>query len=490
MKKTLLTAAVLIAGIAGVEAAGGPVTVKDPATYEKNAEFNLELTSNWFVSSIAPANFLQADYPFAWNNGASRTMTYANGKLYVGRRVMGGEKNEDILGLAIDVVDASNGAFIKTVTLPDNVFKKDGALVSYPLNSLRTDSKGNLVMMNMVINAQATPSGRIQVWAMENEDATPKLILDQDPADVGKPAMRVDYFSAYGDVFTNGYIMGAVAGGDAGAANQVIKWDIVNGKIETEIEGYFDMIILQEFVPATAFNGAVINTLGGAPFVQPVSENTFYVDGQNTYPAMYNMDGAVVTGKSFTGDAPEGTAYPNTSANGVTEFKLNGASYLLAGATPHVVSGEYQKNSFTIYRLADNGSYTGMKQLFNFPKDGFGANSNSTYCLLPFVDVKSDRAEIYLWSYFNGFAKYTLNANPNSVHNDIENTNAVTAFYTNGSFNFSAEVASAEVYSIAGVKVAEVKNADVLSVVLPQGVYVVKAVSVEGAVNTQKVIVK
>lgn len=493
MKKTLLTAAILLAGIGGMNAAPGPaVTEKDPATYEPNVAAGVyAFTSDWFVSPLT-GNFNTANYPFAVADDWTRSMTYANGKLYFGRRVYEGLGTTAVLkSFAIDVVDAKTGAFIKTVNLPENVFKSGEALLGYGLNTLCTDSEGNLVMINMVLNIQTAV---LQVWAMKDENDTPKLILDYEPVMLGNgdiPTLRMDFLDVYGDVYGDGYIIGAASGADPIIGKMVLKWDIVDGVGQVDQYGEPNIIELGGFVPAQAFNGNPVVALGSASYVKTVSENTFFVDGQNTYPTMYDMEGQIVTGKSFA-DVAETVAKPNTSANGVKEVKLDETHFLLTGATPNVASGDYKNNSFNLYKLGAGGNFAGMELAYTFPKEGLGANANGSFVVRPFVvDQGNGLADVYVFAMNNGFAKYTLQYRevPDGIEK-IAGEKGVIASYAAGAFDFSSEVASVEVYSIAGVQVAAAKNVTTLPAALLQGVYIVKATSLDGVVSAQKVSVK
>ena len=239
--------------------------------------------------------------------------------------------------------------------------------------------------------------------------------------------------------------------------------------------------------------GSPILALGTAPFIAPLSANTFYVDGQATRPALYDMDGNIVSHKSFNDVPASNFDVPNTSANGVLEFTLGTNKYLLTGLDVH--NNTTAPCTFALYKLGDYGFFENITKLYTFPTAGFGATTNSTSSMLAFFEkVDEHTGHLYVWAYLNGFARYTISNDASVINTGINDVladqDAVAVYYQDGQFVFSSEVASVVVYSITGSKVAEAANVSELAVSVPEGVYVVKATSLTGEVNTQKVLVK
>ena len=476
MKKILLTAAVLI-GISGLNAQ----VIKDPGTYAPNTEEGVTFESEW-IYSLQTENYTAATHPYLANVGGARTATLANGKLYVGERVEVKE-GETLVGYEfyLNVMKGDDGTLLERKRLTDDLFKKeDGTYVAYPLNSTRSDANGALVFMNMTLNIQTS---NFQVWVMPNEFMMPIKLLDYVNDFGASAAMRIDYANVYGDVFGDGYIIAVIGGSDATVATTILRWPITGGVVAEQPE----MIFANEFSPAVDFNQAPVTTFGLAPCAFPVNDRTFYVDGNNTYPTKYDADGNIVD--KFE-NAPEGTPFPVTGANGVLEFSIGSQKFLIAGLSVHAASA-YEKNSFGIYKMGAGGKFAGMKHLYNFPSAGLGGASNASYVMLPFVDKIDDTSVyVYVYALANGIAKYKLTYGTIDGIEDQFGDGGLTIGYENGQFVFSSTVASAEVYSIAGAKVAEAKNVSEMTANAAQGVYIVKAATVEGNVVTKKVMVK
>lgn len=443
MKKILLGAFALVIGMASVNAQDEPT-----------------LTKVW-SHTLLEGNFTKI-------GADSRTMTYANDKLYFADRVMEGSV---AVACNLQVYNAVTGEFIKTVGLPTDIVT--GA--SYPNNTIRTDAAGNLILMNMVINIQ---TGNFQVWSLANEDATAVKKLDYTLGDMGVAAMRIDFASIYGDINGNGYIIAAISGTDAAVANSLLKWKIVNGVVSTTAE----QIVIKEYFPASA----VAN--GTAPFVLPISDDVFYLDGHSCLPSLYDMTGTLIDGFS---KVPAEVPLPVAGSNGVAEFKIGADTYVVVGANNHGNATEtYPKNSFGLYNLGASGSFENAKYVATLPTIGMGETSNTVMVVLPIAEqVDANNANIYLYAYNNGFAKYTYGTAGVSIKDETADA-AITVVYNKGKLELSEVAKSVSVYSLAGQLVGSYSNVAEVVAPVAKGVYVVKAVSQVGVTSTQKVIVR
>lgn len=477
MKKILLTAAVLI-GISGINA-----QVKDPGVYPSlpNGDKTISLESNW-IYSLNTGNYNASAFAFAGNAGGARTMAHNNGKLYVGERVEVKDGETFVRYDFFLTIINPDGTLDERKQLSSDLFKNDaGAYAAYPLNSTRVDSKGNLVMINMTLNIQKSP---IQVWATPDVKTTAPTKIFEGTVDLlSENSARVDMVNVYGDVYGDGYIMATVGGADAVLSRYVLVWDIVGGVVSSDARA----IYLSELSPAIN-NGNPNLTLGGAPCAFPINDRLFYVDGQNTYPTKYDMDGQIVD--KFE-EAPSETILPTSSSNGVVEFTLEGERFLITGVTANNETANFKKNSFAIYKFGANGRFETIKHLYTFPEAGMGGVSNASYVMLPFVNVIDDRnVDIYVFALSNGFGKYRLTSGTVGIEDQLAG-NALNIAYVDGQFTFGgATVAKVDVYSIAGVKVAEAKNVSEVAASVANGIYIVKATTLEGNTHTQKVLVK
>lgn len=474
MKRILLSAGLLLAvgSLAAQTVTPGVITpgskVIDAKVYADipttpGMAYRLE---NKWLYSVATSNF-----PGGPGLGAdARNMAYANGKIYVADRLTTSS------GPGLYVFNAETGEPIGTrMDLPELFKKADGTYATYPNNTIRTDAAGNLVFINMVLNIQVNP---FQVWTMANENAPAKKILDFAFGDLGDAAMRVDFASVYGDL-TSGkaYVIAAISGDDATVAKRIYRFDFTDGVFQPANEdGDPARIDIKSYFPTTA------KTNTTAPFIYPIATDKFYFDTAGTAPALYNMSGDML--ESFA-DAPEGTVASHGLANGVAEFVVNGETFLVAGAG--TTEGDV-KHAFYLYNMGEDASFTAIENLFTFPQT-MGAVGNAVRVVLPIVNqVDENTAEIYVYAYKNGLAKYTFAHVPTTGIGEEVTNGSVELVVVNNQIKATEEVKSLEVFAVTGQKVAAV-NAS--SVDVPAaGVYIVKVVNLDGATSAQKVLVK
>jgi len=313
-----------------------------------------------------------------------RCMAYANSKLYFGDRI----GTATTSAKKIQVYNTTTGDFIKTVTLPD-------INDAYGNNTIRTDAAGNLILMNLALDARTTP---FHVWKMANEDATPTLIIDYTDPSATK-AVRIDFGSIYGDVNGEGYILASIStsGTVTDQDKTILKWNINSGVVSSTPE----KIILQSYSPAA------VTSNGGYAQIYPVNATQFYVDGATTYPTLYNTNGTIADGFS---NAPAGITKPITNANGIATVKLGTTDFLICGANTETALAT--KNCFYLYKMGDGGTFAGMTLVETLPIIGFGTVVNGSAVVLPIIEkVNESKANIYLYAYKNGYAKYELNLN-------------------------------------------------------------------------------
>lgn len=306
----------------------------------------------------------------------SRTMAYANGKLYFADR-------ENGVGNFIHVYNASTGEFIRKVVIPANVFK--GA--AYPNNTILTDAAGNILLMNMTLKIQTSS---FQVWRMKDENATPELVLNYKLGEYGAKDIRIDYGSIYGDINKNGYIIAAVRQGKGYPENEdrlIFKWNIKSGTVNTTPK----IISINAYEPSTSKSN------GYSPYIFPKNDSIFYLDGSFSYPTLYDINGRKKDGFLNTTEVA-----PQVKVNGVAEFKLGNNTFLVCG-------GNYNSSSFYLYRMGEAESFSGITKLYEFPEIGLGDIANSQFIQIPIIEKISEKsANIYIYSYLNGFAKYEI----------------------------------------------------------------------------------
>jgi len=481
MKKILLGAIALFGALEVYAAI-------DPATYTPIS--NTTLTSVWSQSRQVGSLPTYITDPAGANGTGdlSRGMTYANGKLYVPFRLANGSV------IAIYVYSATDGSFIKRVDLDPNLFSG----VGYPLNCIRTDAAGHLVISNMTLDLG---TGRLLVYRMDNEDATPVKVLDFtiNTPETGLDGGRIDYLSVYGDLATNGYIIAAVSGPPAaGTSERIWRWDIVNGVAPagpllpdgSDFDPNFHIYTVSGYDPSTSVD------FGTAPFILPIDNQFFYVDGASTYPTLYKVGSDGMSVSLYDGFDPAGVSDLRPAAsnpNGCAEFTVGGRNFFIFSTTDAVAYSPIQMSSFVLNEFGPATAeypkgFAGMSHLYTFPTAGMGSTNTNSRVVLPLVHVNGNVAEIYVFSNNNGFARYDLTVTTTGIQQ--QQVSGVSASYQSGNIILSETVASVAVYSITGQQMLSASHVNMLPAALANGVYIVKTVSDAGVSATQKIVVR
>lgn len=461
MKKFLLGVITLVFGMTSLNAATVPT--KDPATYALANGYALQ---NMWIMSLSTFNNPAADLKDA------RGMAFLNGELlFCSRNGLAGAAVKPFKP-TIEVYDAATGAFKRSLPLDTvTVFRTapDVWAGLYPNQDIQVDEGGHVLVGNMTLNAAAS---NFQVWNINMNDGSGTKVLDCVLEGITTGGWRIDAFAVYGNIATNGYLMAAVSGTTAGISDVVLRWDIKNGVVSQQPE----YILIQTYYPITTPNN------GTAPRVCPIDEHLFYLDGFNTPAAIYDMSGVLIDSFEKAMDLiPK--KYGN---NGVDEFTINGKNFVIYNYTNNEVEPYH---SFSLAELGTGMSFTGMTGYYILPAGGLGNNSNAVRTTLPRINVSPDGkvATIYVYAYNNGLAAYKFGLEADlSTSIKTVGTGGLTLTTVSQGIVLS-EIANVEVYNLVGQRVLVKPNTD--RVDLESGMYVVKAVSAQGAV-TSKVIIK
>jgi hypothetical protein len=464
MKKQLLFAVAIFTAMA-LQA-----QIKDPGVYPMVQNYKLE--SLW-IQSRYTSNFPTDGYGLS--TGSARGMAGKDGKILIIRR--------DAAGTLIDkykvpskilVYDGVTGNLDKTIAIPDTMFHQKDATsdtiraIGFVSNDIQVDAAGNVIVMSMTTNLGVTP---FMVYALKVDLAagtvtqSKRLLKESYPVAVGA---RIDAFNVYGDLLNNGYFMAAISGTSAGLSNFVYKWEVKSGV--TNIE-YKEIEILRYVPIAAKFNDT-------APRVKPITETLFYLDGQASYPTLYDMSGTVI-------DTIAKANFPGSPGNnGVDEFVLGGKNFVVySNANTAVVP----HSSWAVAELGPGQSLSTMTKLFVFPAGGMGNTSNPVRTAVPYIDVIGENAYIYVYGFANGLAAYKFSISPAGVTNP--NTSSVEINVVNKQIKFSETVAKADIFSVTGQKFAAEKNVTQFSNLLNNGVYIVSLTDKAGKSKIQKVII-
>jgi hypothetical protein len=498
MKKLLLSVAALCFSAAAFCA---PVEQKKDTAVYTIGDGSLYGFENVWIQSRSYSNFpTEGSYEVA---AASRGMTVvgddvATAKVLIVKRtaeakIVPATATTPVIKkdnkLEILVFNGLTGDQEQTIELPDSMFcylEKDTLWqTGFPINDIHVDNAGNVILANMVLNIyNKYNSGRLMVYACDldftnHTVATAKKVVDYMEYSEEAPATyRIDYIGVYGDLLTNGYVLGAISGAYA----DIVKLTIENGANPD----FMETITAKEFVPAAA------TQLSTGPRAFPLDETNFYLDGQDSFAGLYDMDGNYVDGfKEPEGGYSEAmSAYVKnmtTGNNGVCEFNLSGKTFMVHSyrnttGTP--------ASSFGIIKLDLEGGGS-PEPMVVFPTVGMGTESNGVRTALPRVIIDQPNNTAHIWAYQqnNGLAYYKFTAVETGTKNVLAGSDVKVNNVIGNRINMTEEVASLEVFSVLGQRVAGATN--VSSIEVPaNGIFVVKAIDMKGASMTEKVILK
>lgn len=488
MKKQVLFGLALICSAFMTDLMAADPSV-DPAVYTpRGANGEMTLKSKWMYSNKL-GNYTAAADLIAPANTA-RGMAVKDGKmLFIDRT------NKQIV-----VVNGATGAKEAPIKLADNVFKYLGrnkantadSLIytgTLQFNDIKIDNAGNVLVGNLYEASATNPNQRFQIWKIDLATGNGSVIVDDYLSRLYPAAtsttLRFDAFGVYGDVNTSAIIMAANA-----KAMEAYKWTIKDGAVL----GDPVLIELDNLTEGTYLTGKA--NPGAAPQIFPLDENYFYLDGNETYPTLMDKDGNVVDGfyakpsaikDSVTAPLtnPKTIWTMVTSQNGLAEFEVAGKYFLIMASSN---TDKTPPSAFRLFQFADAGkAFSGLTCLWTFPQAGVGAASNTYRTAMPCVEVSGSVAKIYFYVGENGYGMYEFNTATTGLSNH-EMSNAVISL-VDGQINISETVASAEVISITGQKIASAKNISTIAAPKTNGVYIVTVVDKNGAKKVQKITV-
>ncbi len=486
MKKNVLFGLALVcsAFLSNVMAA---TPLVDPAVYTpRGVNGELTLTSKWLYSNKLNNYNVAAD--FVAPSGTARGMAVKDGKmLFIDRT------NKQIV-----VVNGTTGVKESSVVLASNLFTYQGrnkantadstwTAGTLTHNDIKVDNAGNVLVGNLI----TSNAGRFQIWKVDMATGNGTIVIDQaDLATLYQAAttMRFDAFGVWGNVNTSAVILAANA---SATAMEVYKWTITNGVASAP-----SLIELDNTLTSGADLAGLAN-LGSAPQVFPLDDNYFYVDGNATFPVLCDKEGNVIDGfKSKLANLKDSVTAPatdpktiwtmNQGHNGVVEFQVGDSYFLLMAASN---TAGTPASTFRLFKFADAGkAFSGLTCLWTFPQAGMGAASNAYRTAMPCVEVSGNTAKMYVYTGENGYGMYELKISQTGI-DELVNNNAVQVTIDGRTMNLSETVASVKVYSLAGQLISRNANVSTVSVE-NSGIYIVKALTVNGETAIHKVVVK
>ena len=393
------------------------IGVKDTYAYPTRGENNQFKLENRWVISVPEENFA-ANAP--GGDQKVRGMAAKDGIMYFINQ-----------GGYIVRVDGASGEMLDPITIKgDHLFQveaEDGTWssgVTYGFNDIKFDGAGNCLIGGL----STSQNQYFMVYVVDLETGEAELLISEklaDNPDYAEIACRIDAFGVNGDVYGNACIMAA----DAGGTFNTYRWLIEDGEVG---QAQLISILLDPESDKSLLINSEKELVGGwgtAPQIFPQDEygSLFYVDGFNTLPTLFDEGGMLV--EDFI-ECPVGTALWNNPGdttklavglNGIQEFQV-GNDYFMVMIATHTPSSP--PSAFGLYKFADESrSFDGLEPLWYFPKKGMGGASNGVRTAVPTVEVKGNKATIYLYAQNNGYAVYEFTNT--ELPTDVENIDTI-----------------------------------------------------------------
>ncbi len=381
-------------------------TILSASEYEAMGDLSIETL--WNRSKNSPDGFP------AQLGGNQRSMAAYNGNVYVSNR------NSDY-SCQIFEFSGETGEYIRTIDLTGDCL----TYKTYAANCIFTDDAGHLCVSNM----GTSTSNPLTVCIID--DITSETTSTTKISSFSLPSgARIDYANASGDITADGgMIWGAVSSAGSANHNYVYRWTRKNGNWTAEYT------IINQFVPSNS-------SIGGAPWVMPISSTQFLVDGNSNYPTLYTfVPGGNATYKS--GVDKNSTLTPaNTAAVGMGNITLGQYPLFIYSNETHAGEG-YNFN--IVYNPNSTYDFSTMEKYWTVPKDNL-ADATHSYGLNSVATIKNDdnSATVFVYAPNNGLAAYRISLPeiPVTLNTPANDTK------TNAGFDFMWEGIEGAAYTI------------------------------------------
>ncbi len=420
--------------VSGVEAASA--SGLDPFAYPALGENGVyTLTNKWLYTNVMD-NYSD-NAPGAPDQ--SRGMVAKDGKMYFINN-KGGSAGVKGTGRIL-VVDGATGVMLDPINIvDDHLFETADSTGAYSFsatlsfNDLKLDNAGHFLMGGCVSGRQPVQIYKLDIATGVATEIINERLVDNEEwgqqLDTATTKWRFDAFNVYGDVDGNAIIMAADAN-----SFYAYKWTIENGvagraeRINCTPEPTDVSLIVKD-------GGLTVGAFGTAPQIFPVDFNYFYVDGWNTLPMLFDMDGTLM--EDFA-TCPTGVAVPmagadtctmNMGHNGLCEFQIGDEYFLVMAATNTVGK---PTSAFVVYKFADAAkSFAEIEPMWYFPKAGMGAATNGCRTAVPSVEVNGTKATLYVYTNNNGYGVYEMTGKEGTGIKNIEGNAEVLKKVENG----------------------------------------------------------
>ena len=361
---------------------------------KKSAKDNLIIEERWLYNT-SPLG-----------DAAQRSMTAYNGNVYVITNSSG----------ALLEFSGITGAYNRTITLKGDCFTNSSSTkLGIPTNCIFVDGNNNLCVSNLVTSFST--DNPLTVCTIDvNTGNTTRVFQSSVTA-----TMRIDYANAFGDVTKEGgQIWGAVSANGTSNHNRIYRWTRNSNGSWTE-----DYTTIAKFYP-TAGN------IGGAPWVMPITETDFLVDGSGNAPTLYTFisKGNATYKSGFDSNkslAPSYTTSGKAFGAGMNQITL--------GKFPLFIYNNDNFNgngyNFTIVHNPSNYDFADMEYLWAIPDGYLGTEKHSTV-LNSVATIKNNdnSVMVYIYAPMNGLAAYRISLPnvPMTLVSPINNTQTEDGF--------------------------------------------------------------
>ena len=380
MKKSLLIATMALAAFAANAA-------KDAYEYPTTGGYTL---TNICQNSIFNGTWATLVHDVAGTPGdvfpsfsQIRNATCVGGKVYVASSNSWGEGGTVVGEGALFIFDANTGEYEKSVQL----VKEDGTPISGTLcaNVIGQDDFGHMYVGgyrgSLWLDTETTYAANpIEIFLVNPETGACTLAASLElPETEADKSGRVDQFDVIGDLTCEKARCVVMAPVNGAPKKEVVGWHCEQGEEEWAPHMNNGENVACELSDEGGYPANVANFSSvGVAIIrdEEFSGDMFYTDAFNTFPEVWNTEGALIDDFSVLVSALtfDEVAHKQAPA-GVAEFTFGDQLFLLAGLNEYTAGEGAQAR---VYKLGENGAFEGAEPLFNFPHDGLGDIGNGT----------------------------------------------------------------------------------------------------------------
>ena len=338
--------------------------------------------------------------PSQINSKEQRSIAAYNGNVYVITKDTG-----ELLEFS-----GITGAYNRTITLKGDCFTNSSSTkLGIPTNCIFVDGNNNLCVSNLVTSFST--NNPLTVCTIDVNTGNTTRVFQSNITE----SIRVDYANAFGDVTKDGAQIWASTN-----ATKVLRWTRKNGS------WVYESTTINSFYPTSA------TSLGTAPWVMPISETDFLVDGASNAPTRYtfNANGNATYVSGFDSNKSLTPSY-------TTSGKAYGAGMgqITLGKYPlFIYNNDNQNGNGHNYNVVHNPSFydfSQMEKLWTVPENYLGKETHSSI-LNPIACLKNtdNSATVFVYAPMNGLAAYRISLPnvPMTLVSPINNTQTEDGF--------------------------------------------------------------